>query len=579
YGVNMYADLTSAPYAVSVTPIVETEPVLYSDPTLGDAGAASARIWTGLDAQLTTVSGSVGLPSVRGRAWAQLDVTPGEDPWWSTSTGVDLGGTFALELFGIEILGHDFDFKDLAVERIARAGAPAFGGDPDVAAGETLRWARDIHVADSVYGDVPVDVLHLGGGELLVVERSGTAVVRLDAQGNVLWTTSSNTSGLAGAIPFDGGILMVGGSYRRLWTRELDPDGNPVGRNYVLTPDDLFGLHGVLPFDDAGKVGFIAYGYIGGRAFVARLSYDPSAGEQPLTAVWAKSFRFGGGPFGGGVIVDQGVVLANMGNVLKLDMDGNVVWTTAVEAEWGREFRALAVLPDGDIVAVGGIARPVPGSYRYQSAWVARFDGETGHLRQERTLGEDLCPRGIRPFFGGSGPGCIQAGYTTPGSSIYDTLYDLAVLPDGSLVATGKTSISEMRNLWVVRLSPTDLRVVWHVTVSGKGWDEGVSVTDAGDGIAVLGQTTSPAHKGLGESTDFPDLLLLKLPYDGGLRFARGTGMQLGYNKPDMVRPWGALGAIRNPPYTVQDVDLGTAVSENPTFSHGPAEVYDLDPW
>jgi len=599
YGVNMHVDLTGDNKVFSMTPILETEPQLSSVPTLLSNATMNTRIWTGISSELRTIGSTVKLLSMEGRTWVQLDVDPDATPWWSMSTGADLGGSLLDiptplgELSELLDLNYEANLISVTNGTVAEATIPAYQNNPIFASGETVRWARDIDVAESVYGDVPGDIVHLGGGDLLVVERSSGSVLYFDNQGNLIWDAVTHTGGwaLAGAIPFSDGVLMVGGSRGRLWTYELDWNGKPVGRNYVMNHDSglLFGLNGVLPFDDNGRIGIIVYGYRGSRAFAARLAYDPADNTSPLTLVWAKTFNFAdaGHDFKGGVLVEDGMVLVNMGIVVKLDMDGNVVWSTEVQGTWGREFKAVAVLPNGDIVAGGGIARPVVDTYRHHSFWIARFDGETGFLIQERSLSEDLCPGGVMDT------GCIFPGYTTPGASIYDVLNDLTVLPDGTIAATGQTSLGTLRNLWVVRFAPEYLRAIWFVTVKAKGWDNehyafeegtgwetGLAVTDAGDGIAVLGQTTRPAYHGFGNAEgSFPDMLLMKLPYDGGLRFRPGTGMQLRYNEPDMVPPWGTVGVLYNLSYTVEDVQVQPAVSETRDYSTGVATVYDIDPW
>jgi hypothetical protein len=96
-------------------------------------------------------------------------------------------------------------------------------------------------------------------------------------------------------------------------------------------------------------------------------------------------------------------------------------------------------------------------------------------------------------------------------------------------------------------------------------------VVDAGTGLAVLGTTTTPADSGYGGSGT--DLLLARVPYDGGLTLTPDANLDVRYTRPDMVPSSSDLEQLAIGT-TVTDITLtlstATAIMSVPTIDEYP---------
>lgn len=242
-------------------------------------------------------------------------------------------------------------------------------------------WARS-YGRDGSTGDEARAIFEASDGTVLVGGMSGSFagitaanagiwLMRLDALGNVLWQRAYSDLPVFGAVR---GIVqsaygfVVAGENGLF---EIDPGGNVVWARSVL--------------DDGARIASIDARDDGTLLVAGETTLDASAwamlADAKGTPIWSR--RYAGDTFarvrrardGGAVLA--GRYRTNNGDyyVVKLDVDGNVVWQRAVDnrmvndenglVEWGID-RAydVAEKPDGGVIAVGTSL----GTYRFPDA-------------------------------------------------------------------------------------------------------------------------------------------------------------------------------------------------------------------
>lgn len=561
FGVEMDYDHVSGAYVMQ--PVAEVEPLHSNDPTLVSGAAMDLRTAFTVDVQLRGLLGTLGGPSVTGTAWTELAVDPVASPWWELTAGADLVGTLELDAVGFTVASHTYPLVSTPVASIGAASAP-FTEDPGFSAGPTTRWAVDLDHVD-VTGDYPADVLDLGGGDLAVVSRSPGVVTALDPLGNKVWQTQAGTATLGGVVPSAAGLIAVGQENNKLFIGLMDNAGVPV-QQHAWWAGGGFAVSKVVPLSAGTAPELLMLGttLVSGRysAFAARVTYDTADPVDPLTVTWARTYRTPTGlipyadSFADGVLTSGGVAVVGQtsegltygASAGLLDLaTGDVLW--AKKFQTGERFRGVEMLPDGWLLAVGkrdgnGVVAP----FEYHTFWMVKIDPATGLHGAVAGYAEDLC--------------CSSA-YTTPGASVYDTAEDVVLLADGTVALTGWTALTNASNLFVLRVDQS-LNALWMLTVEGDGEDRGMYLTDSGDGIVVLGQTTSPGQHGLGR-TDL-DLLVLKLPYEGGIAMSPTSAMTVRYDKPDATPPaWNTIDPLgaSNLGWAVADLPLALSTTSN----------------
>jgi uncharacterized delta-60 repeat protein len=160
--------------------------------------------------------------------------------------------------------------------------------------------------------------------------------------------------------------------------------------------------------------------------------------------------------------------------IARFTSDGTLIWAHTYGGNSLDGFNAVALLPDGGIIAVGYTSSPdgdFPASHGYQDAVIARFDG-SGALLWVNTYGG----RGAENQFSA-----------------------VTLTADGDIVAVGRTtstdgdfpSVGGNRDAVVARVSSSG-DLLWGHAYGGNDWDAFVGVTLATNGdIIAVGNTDS----------------------------------------------------------------------------------------
>jgi uncharacterized delta-60 repeat protein len=200
---------------------------------------------------------------------------------------------------------------------------------------------------------------------------------------------------------------------------------------------------------------------------------------------------------GGGSGPDFAVVRYTVTGSLDVDFDGDGIARTPVGT--GKEFcYALAVQPDGKIVAAGS-SRTSNSNGGDDQFVVARY-------RADGSLDTDFHSRGF----------LVESVYAQ------DHALDVAIQPDGKIVAAGYTSTAAQSDIAVARFNPSSgtdntFNTYGHRTISiGSGYDVATAVAIQPDGKILLAGYTG---NGLND-----DIVLLRLLTNGASDTSFGSG-------------------------------------------------------
>ncbi|WP_052291833.1 PEGA domain-containing protein [Thermococcus gammatolerans] len=330
--------------------------------------------------------------------------------------------------------------------------------------------------------------------------KSDVWVLRLEKNGNVKWQKTYGGSDLdkatAVAVALNGDIIIAGstesfGAGRRdIWVLRLDGEGDVKWQK----------TYGGRIYDDAHAVAVAPNGDI------IVLGSTESFGAPYHSDVW----------------------------ILRLDANGNVKWQKTYggsDYDWAY---AVAIAPNGDIIAAGGTERFAAGIV---DVWILRLD-ENGNVKWQKTYGgnsydkatavavvenEDIIVAGYygATDFQGAGAdvwilrldenGNVKW-QTTYGGHYRDNAYAIAVTPNEDLIVAGCTESFGTGNYdaWILRLDSKG-NVKWQKTYGGSDDDSAHRVVVAPNGdIIVLGSTES-------FGTGYYDTWILRLPSDGNL--------------------------------------------------------------
>ncbi len=374
-------------------------------------------------------------------------------------------------------------------------GAGVNGGQtvlPPGAAGSSL-WAK---AYGGTYGDVisAVDLTDDGGYIIAGRSESFSAdgrydfwVLRLDAQGNVLWQKSYGGSGNEGAHEIhqtaDSGFIVAGYTYSfsagesDTWVLKLDGAGEIVWQKAYGGSDDEDAFS-IRQTADGGYIVAGSTGPLGGVIDAWVLKLDDLGG-----IIWQKSFGGAGEELAfvvqqttdGGYVVGAyaesfGAGMADFW-VLKLDGDGKVVWQKTYGSALDDVIFSLQQTADGGYVLAG-----YTGLYRY---WVLKLDAD----------GNVTWPKGYRWEVTGQ--------YRLKEDEIRQTA-------DGGYILVGNPGWGMG---WVLKLGLSG-DIVWQ-RYYGAGWESFCSVRQTADGGYVVGG--SSGSLGLGGA----DGLLVRLDASG----------------------------------------------------------------
>ncbi|MBX3746327.1 MAG: hypothetical protein KF833_13560 [Verrucomicrobiae bacterium] len=541
-------------------PITEFVPVRVSDPTVFDELAATVGFWTQLDVGLEIAAGS-GIaiqagPSLGIRLENDYRLAPIEDPWWAVDLGLELVGNFAIDLELLEFAEIRLVDSTASIHRFdlfhRDAGGPLTGGARLAApvstrpfgprTGEGVRWGRLFQSRPNFQGfrNAFVFAVPDGGGDIIAGGYNAYSMLaRFSPTGDLRWILDTHpvpTIHKATPLP-DGSFFTAGTEGLNIVFARYDGHGNRLWATaYSQVP--RFTIEAVtVGADDSGQPEYYVAGSV---THTTVTTSDPAlikldAEGQP---VWA---RYYSNPhddealgmtlaadghillcgFGRGDVPPPTTGSPEPGNILKLALAGGMVmkvdsqtgavrWATVCPARWGMRFNAIVEAPDGTIYAAGASSRPV--TLDRPSNVFARFSPQ-GALLDHVSVGDDPDWPDLLPY---------------AGRSPYDAVHGLRWTPDG-LIACGASGLGADVTGWVMGLTG-NLGVRFYSVVDAPGSNPFLDLADAGDGFAVVGHTHSPFA--LAGQTGQTIPILLKLPWEGLMRFAPNTGFRSLFLQP-----------------------------------------------
>jgi len=391
-------------------------------------------------------------------------------------------------------------------------GARTYGGSAD-----------DIFSAVALNSDGSIIVAGYTGssdGDFPIRHDVGDAVVaKLSPQGDLVWAT---TVGGSDSDSFDGVAI--------------NPDGTIIAAGYTASTD------GDFP---------IAIGH-GDDALLAKFSADGDL-------IWAKTFGGDGhdqfhtvaiSP--DGTIVAAGYTASTNGDFPATEGDRSVLLATFSPdgaLEWAKisgtngrdEFDALAINPDGTIIAAG-VTSSTNGDFPVQvsngdigNSVIAKYS-PTGKLLWESTASDGIwiaywaltiTSDGSIIATGVASNGPLIAKYSQSGDTLWvkqpgtlssGGLYGTALTVNDNIIAVGsmfqpQTSIT---TALVTQIS-SDGEVVWAKTMGGNGYSDFRAVKVDADGNIIVAGSTEAKDGDFPVTHDQSDAVLARLTGDGSL--------------------------------------------------------------
>lgn len=549
-------------------PIKEFVPVRVSDASVFDTLAAEVGAWLKLELGIEGSIASVvhGGPTLALRLGSDFRVAPLENPWWSFDASLDLIGRFSLSLLGLELvdatgsLDHNVLFHRDAGGGLSGIQPAGLTTDFKPATSQTVRWARllaprfDPYIfglAGTASPGVGAVVFKAGESNAtdLIVAGTPGALARYNAQGDLLWAkdlgANQSVAPGRGVALSDGSFTLLGNQGRNRWLQHFDASGHRLWATSVTVPTspvilELFVEELLLSTNGAGQPEYYAVGYL--RHGVV-WENDPLVIKLDASGavLWAKYYALPGDDQTWGATLtsdghlalcgtttadvaappygtpDNGNVIKNAtpnGLLMKISAaDGSLLWATTFISERGLNVSSITEGSDGHLFITGRIHLIITDPF--PAILVGKFKSD-GTLLDHVTIGED-------PDWADELP--------TGGTSPYDLATRLRWTPEG-LVACGTTGLGDARSGWVLGLTE-ELGVKFYSVFDGGRADWLSEVADAGDGLAVLGHATvNAARFGIGSSTNWTTPLLLKLPWEGLLRFHEDSGLRSLFLQP-----------------------------------------------
>ncbi|GAB3713817.1 hypothetical protein GCM10027592_53320 [Spirosoma flavus] len=307
-------------------------------------------------------------------------------------------------------------------------------------------------------------------------------VVKLDAQGNLLW--QKTLGGTQSEVP---------------WAIKATSDGGVVVAGYTQSTDgDVTGNKGtsdfwVVKLDAQGNL--LWQKTLGGTGIDQAYGLTTTSDEGVVVAGYTQS--------------TNGDVTGTRGNrdfwVVKLDAQGNLLWQKTLGGTGSDAASGITTTSDGGLVVVGYTSSTngdVTGQHGGADFWVVKLDAQ-GNLLWQKTLG-------------GTG---------------YDYASSIATSSDGGLVVAGTiestngdvTGNHGDYDMWVVKLDAQG-SLLWQKTLGGSDYDESYALTATGDGgYVVAGNVYSTDGDVTGNHGD-SDSWVAKLDAQGNLLWQKALG-------------------------------------------------------
>jgi pimeloyl-ACP methyl ester carboxylesterase len=389
--------------------------------------------------------------------------------------------------------------------------------------------------------------------------NSGAWVLKLDEDGNVVWQKTfgqkdafSNLFGRAHSIvaTSDGGFAVAGQTaplYGQAWVLKLDEDGNVVWQKTYGGPYNE-DANSIVATSDGGYAvaGYAeSFGERNGDFWVLKLDVDGNV-------VWQKTLGGSGIDRADSVVAtsDGGFALAGQSYsfggqnawMLQLDGDGNVVWEKTYGGASSDVANSLVATGDGGFAVAGGT-----GSFEPGGVWVLKLDGDGN-------IGDGSCSisRSTSSTTGNSSTGSaeISTGRLSPTFTVSDSS---ATVTDTNVqvgIQCGVTLYSISGGVTDASNNPIE-----GVTVSAVSY--GSDMTDANgnysiDGLAVGTYTLTPTKSGYSFS---PPSLTVTVPTANPQNF---TAVQ--HPPLILVHGWQRTGGYQcSQNITPYDVDLANS--------------------
>lgn len=550
-------------------PIKEFVPLRVSDPTVFSTLAAEVGAWLELE---LGIEGSVatvlhGGPTLALRLGSDFRVAPLENPWWSFDATFDVIGRFSLSLLGMELvdaggsLDHNVLFRRNAGSGMGGHALRGLTTEFKPRTAETVRWARLLAPRFNPYpfgseataaSGAGAVVFKAGGSnntDLIVTSTPGV-LTRFNARGDLLWAkdlgANQSIAPQRGVALSDGTFTLLGNQGGARWLQHFDANGNRLRVTSLTVPTspvilDMFLEEFLVSTNGSGQPEYYAIGFL--RHGIAR-EQDPMVIKFDArgAVLWAKYYALPGDDqiwgatlTGDGHLALCGTTAADVaapphgipdstGNLLKNNLpngllmkissaDGSLLWATAFVSERGLTLASMTEGADGSLFVAGRIHLIVTDPF--PAIFVGKFKAD-GTLLAHVTIGED-------PDWTDE----LPAGGTSP----YDLATRLRWTPEG-LVACGSTGRGVGRSGWLLGLTE-ELGVKFYSVFDGGKGDWLNDIVDAGDGLAVIGNVTVDTTRfGIGSQTAATVPLLMKLPWEGILRFHEDTGLRSLFLQP-----------------------------------------------
>lgn len=497
-----------------------------SSPQLTDNTALDARVWTTVDA--TVLFGEPPIvsagPGITTTAYADLQVAPDANPWWSMGVGVEQAAAFELNILGIEI-----PIVEPPLWETYRTVLQAPTTKNDVrTSGESVRWG--LGLADLGYNPFGQTATHLANGDLLVTANPGASsyLSRIDPTGQVLWTKDLIFAKIVRAFEMDDGRLaLLGTKDGGVWMSFHDSTGTTVSSSAFATDESCDLEDAAMVRDALGNEAFIAAGTTGNP-----FDYDPCAVRFDNLGSLTWAFKYdsaeidavhavaadgaGGAVLAGETGTDVLDIGGQNGLVMRIDADGNQLWGTAIANRVGGVLRGVGVADDGTILVSGNSFRSIVDAF--PAFWLIQLSPDGDHLAQV-SIRRDAA---WETEYANLDNGIITQGGDTP----YDVGWNVEPLPGGGWLVAGSSGLNDWSEAWLARLSP-GLGVEWHTVFDGPYWDMFFDVELRPDAIAAVGHSRSanPAD---------PVTMVLNLPLEGLVRFDDGVNLVSRYMQPDV---------------------------------------------
>jgi hypothetical protein len=543
-------------------PITELIPLRVSDPTVFDEFAAELGAWAEVGVALKVGVGEGASlragPTLAVRLANNFRLAPLDNPWWELDSGLDLIGRFQLEADFLGLESFQLFDAETSLDHFnlfhRDAGGPLIPADGlqlasvqsstgiEPLIGKNVRWGRLLAPGGAgTWGgwENPV-LLRLGTNNDLLVAGVGT-ISRFSAKGDLIWARNLGPYGepQRGVVLPDGSFTLVGTRFSELWMANFSAAGERTWWTTFAPTGGLAIQNLVLGSNAQGDPEYYLVGHVQ-RALVTRSDPEVIKFDAAGQVLWANSYDLSGkdDEAHGAVLTAHGDLVVSgrtghpvqppavgtpdAGNVLKSGcgllmkisgVDGSIVWARNYPSQWGLDFYRVLEAPDGTLIAAGSAGRIV--TQTRPSSLFARFRPD-GTLIDHVTIGEDA-----------DWPDELPNAGNTP----YDFVHDMIWTPEG-LWACGVTGLGTGTAGWVMGLTE-ELGVRFYSVIDGPKYDECLRLVDAGDGLAVLGNTYSSYPWGVG---DLPVPILLKLPWEGLMRFHPDAQLQSRFLQPRVYK-------------------------------------------